>query len=235
VWCLYSWGFGAGMQAVGGCAEGLVDLVVFTTGIPMLVESVQDGYQAVTDWDGYAAKKQAERDTMWGIVTGGPEAWGHAFVDPIVDEWENNPGHLVGGATFTAATFIVPGAGEIRALRGVKGAAEALKAEDALSVVSKTEGLSINAGQQAKHIPGSKGYIPGRSQLTADPELLLKSAGSGTPVGSVQRGQAGFKERVDFGHQIGVYISQDGSAAPTSVGIMHYRADGSVHVVPGRP
>jgi hypothetical protein len=81
---------------------------------------------------------------MWGVVTGGPEAWGHAFVDPIVDEWENNPGHLVGGATFTAATFIVPGAGEIKALRGVKGAVDETRVGRWMGDVELAEMKSTN-------------------------------------------------------------------------------------------
>lgn len=94
---------------------------------------------------------------------------------------------------------------------------------------------TVNWGQQSKHFPGHPNFIPGRSTLTANPEALIQRAGTGTPVGSVPRGQPGFKERIDFGDGIGTYVSRDGTASPTSIGILHYRADGSVHIIPGRP
>lgn len=95
---------------------------------------------------------------------------------------------------------------------------------------------TVHWSQQSKHFPGHPNYIPGRSQLTANPEALIQRAGTGTPVGSVPRGQPGFKERIDFDAPIGTWISRDGAtSSPTSIGILHYRADGSVHIIPGRP
>ncbi|MBU2075620.1 MAG: hypothetical protein KKE65_05365 [Actinobacteria bacterium] len=94
---------------------------------------------------------------------------------------------------------------------------------------------TVNWGQQSKHFPGHPNFIPGRSTLTANPEALIQRAGTGSPVGSVPRGQAGFRERIDFGDNIGTYVSRDGTSSPTSIGILHYRADGSVHIIPGRP
>jgi hypothetical protein len=95
--------------------------------------------------------------------------------------------------------------------------------------------IKVNWGQQEKHFPGHPNYQPGRSTLTADPELLAERAGTGEAVNKIPPGQAGYKERVDFGYLIGSYASEDGAAAPTTVGLFHYRADGSVHIVPGRP
>jgi hypothetical protein len=94
---------------------------------------------------------------------------------------------------------------------------------------------TINWNQQAKHIPGHSGYLQGRSQLTADPEKLALRAGTGTPVGSAPRGEAGFRERINYGEKIGQYIDPEGNARPTSVAILHYKADGSIHIVPARP
>ncbi|WP_410793398.1 DUF6531 domain-containing protein [Kribbella sp. C-35] len=94
---------------------------------------------------------------------------------------------------------------------------------------------TVNWGQQSKHFPGHPNYLPGRSQLTANPEDLVQHAGTGEQVDKVVRGQPGFKERIDFGYRIGIYMTRDGVASPTTVGILHYRADGSVHIVPGRP
>ena len=99
-------------------------------------------------------------------------------------------------------------------------------------VVSTTK---VNWGQQEKHLPGHPNLQTGRSTLTADPVALAARAGTGEPVNKIPPGQAGYKERVDFGYLIGSYASEDGAAAPTTVGLFHYRADGSVHIVPGRP
>jgi hypothetical protein len=91
--------------------------------------------------------------------------------------------------------------------------------------------VTLEAGKQGKHIPGHNNYIPGRSPLThKDPQALLdKFAGKGEPVGKVQRGQPGFKERVDFGEVIGQV-----SGNPTTKGIIHYSKDGA-HIVPANP
>jgi hypothetical protein len=93
----------------------------------------------------------------------------------------------------------------------------------------------VNPDQQGKHVPGHRNYLPGRSRLSADPKELLGHVGQGDQVGSIPRGQPGFRERIDFGRPIGEYVGPDGSATKTSVGIVHHRADGSVHIVPARP
>ena len=63
----------------------------------------------------------------------------------------------------------------------------------------------IDAGQQGKHIPGSRNYDPRRSTLTKDANRLAEKAGTGEPVNKIPRGQPGFRERVDFGEVIGEY------------------------------
>lgn len=93
----------------------------------------------------------------------------------------------------------------------------------------------INPGQQGKHIPGHPNFSPERSRLVVDPAELLDRVGTGEPVGSIPSGQPGHRERVDFGRPIGEYVDRDGNARPTSIGIVHHRMDGSVHIVPGRP
>jgi hypothetical protein len=49
----------------------------------------------------------------------------------------------------------------------------------------------------------------------------------------------GYKERVDFGRVIGEYAlkieGKPTSFYPTTKGIIHYAADGKVHVVPADP
>lgn len=89
-------------------------------------------------------------------------------------------------------------------------------------------------GKQGKHIVGHNNYTPGRSVLTADPQVLAQRAGTGTPVGSTPRGQAGFKERVNFGETMGDFVN-DGVATPTSNGIITYATDGSIHIIPAAP
>jgi hypothetical protein len=63
---------------------------------------------------------------------------------------------------------------------------------------------------------------------------LSEKAGTGTPVGKVPRGQAGFKERVDFGEVIGDHVV-DGVGTPTTKGIITYAKDGSIHIIPAAP
>lgn len=70
--------------------------------------------------------------------------------------------------------------------------------------------------------------------LKADPNELAKKVGNGPPVNNVPRGEAGFKERVEFGEIIGDFV-QDGLATPTTKGIATYAKDGSIHIIPARP
>lgn len=92
----------------------------------------------------------------------------------------------------------------------------------------------VNMGKQGKHIPGHNNYQKGKSVLTGDPQKLAQKAGTGQPVNSVPRGQAGFKERVDFGETIGDFV-QNGVATPTTKGILTYAKDGRIHIIPARP
>lgn len=93
----------------------------------------------------------------------------------------------------------------------------------------------VHEGKQGKHIPGHNNYDPRKSTLSADPAKLAERAGTGEPVGSIPRGQAGFKERIDFGEDIGVHVGEDGTRCPTTVGILVYAKDGSIHIIPARP
>jgi RHS repeat-associated protein len=93
----------------------------------------------------------------------------------------------------------------------------------------------IHPGKQGKHIPGHKNYIPGRSKLTADPNKLASKAGTGQPVNEVPQGMPGYKERIDFGFVIGEYIDSRGVSTPTTIGIITYSKDGTIHIIPARP
>jgi filamentous hemagglutinin len=64
--------------------------------------------------------------------------------------------------------------------------------------------------------------------------LVNAWAGRGQPLRGAY-GQPGFRERVNFGVVIGLYVDQStGMAYPTTNGIIHYSSRG-VHIVPARP
>lgn len=107
--------------------------------------------------------------------------------------------------------------------------------DHAMRLVASRWHPDCELGPAIEALPGHPSFSSGRSTLTANPEALIQRAGMGTPVGSVPRGQAGFKERIDFGGIIGTFISRDGASSPTSIAVLHYRADGSVPIIPGRP
>ena len=94
---------------------------------------------------------------------------------------------------------------------------------------------NIHEGKQGKHIVGHNNFKSGRSELHVDPNELLPHVGTGTPANSVRPGQPGYRERVDFGREIGHHVEEGtGVKTPTSVGIIHHAKDG-VHIVPARP
>ncbi len=107
----------------------------------------------------------------------------------------------------------------------------------ALGAGAKGLASTLNRAKQGKHIPGHNNYLPGRSILThSDPQGLLTSkAGTGKVVNGIPAGQAGSKEVVDFGVNIGTHISgTTGKATPTSVGTIHYSKK-DAHIVPAHP
>lgn len=90
----------------------------------------------------------------------------------------------------------------------------------------------IHADKQGKHVPGHKNYIPGKSVLHLSiveaQRLVEEYAGSG-------RWREPNREAVDFGQNIGTWVSPDGEdRLPTSRGIIHYSKTGC-HIVPARP
>ena len=88
-------------------------------------------------------------------------------------------------------------------------------------------GPPVHHGAQDRHILGSKGYLKGRSILSADPEYLAQWAGKGGQVGPVPVGEPGSKERVDFGFVVGNWHEFDPATKqiiqrrPTTMGIIH--------------
>lgn len=96
----------------------------------------------------------------------------------------------------------------------------------------------LDPAKQAKHVAGSRNFIPGRSILThPDPQALPDAwAGTGHPVNAVPIGQPGSKERVDSGEVIGEYVNPaTGLSMPKTKGIIVYDRRGSAHIIPARP
>jgi filamentous hemagglutinin len=95
----------------------------------------------------------------------------------------------------------------------------------------------IDDDKQDKHRPGTRNYRKGKSVLThPDPQALLDNhAGTGQPVNNIAVGQAGSRERVEFGRTIGDYVDMAGNSTPTSRGIIHYDGGGRAHIVPSAP
>lgn len=94
----------------------------------------------------------------------------------------------------------------------------------------------IIADKQGKHVPGHPHFDPGRSQMLADPRVILPWAGSGQKIGRLPLASAGSKERIDMGTTIGLFRPGRGAEPiPTSVVIIHYDKTGGMHMVPGRP
>jgi RHS repeat-associated protein len=94
----------------------------------------------------------------------------------------------------------------------------------------------VHEGAQGKHQIFHNNYLPaaGKSLLIEDPNSLAQSVGQGTQVGPVPRGQAGFKEQVNFNKHIGYspMRQQPRWAVPTNEGIVHYNKNGEIHIVP---
>jgi hypothetical protein len=95
----------------------------------------------------------------------------------------------------------------------------------------------LDGAKQDKHRPGTRNYRKGKSVLThPDPQVLLdRCAGTGQPVNNIPAGQAGYRERVEFGQTIGEYVDTAGNSTPTTRGIIHYDGPGRAHIVPSAP
>lgn len=94
--------------------------------------------------------------------------------------------------------------------------------------------LRIHEGRQGKHMPSHSNYEPdkGRSifrgSMRYAQELIEKFAGAG-------EWYSPNKEVVEFGENIGTWISADGKERlPTTRGTIHYSLDGA-HIVPANP
>ncbi len=102
--------------------------------------------------------------------------------------------------------------------------------------------VEIQWDKQNKHIPGKHNYIPEKGKICLESDelefLVKKHVGTGQRVVG-EFGEAGFKERIDFGKIIGEYALKEAGQPirylPTTKGMIHYAKDGLVHVVPSNP
>lgn len=102
--------------------------------------------------------------------------------------------------------------------------------------------VKIHWDRQNKHIPGNHNFESNKGRILLNPnelEFIVKeSVGKGQRVvGNI--GEAGYRERVDFGKIIGEYALRDGNKPvkyfSTTKGIIHYSSDGFIHVIPSNP
>ena len=93
--------------------------------------------------------------------------------------------------------------------------------------------VKLNKGMQDKHIRGSSNFDPNRSELTVDPEELIRLyAGKSEPI--ISRDKWRNKERFIHNSDIGIYRDLSGKEWPTNRGIIHYGKKG-LHIVPSEP
>ena len=91
---------------------------------------------------------------------------------------------------------------------------------------------TLNEAAQARHIPTGSGYKPGRSVLTADPEILLEGIHAGKY--KIIRIINEHKVTVEFAEEIGYYYSKRKLPQATRYATIHYGAEGA-HIVPANP
>ena len=104
---------------------------------------------------------------------------------------------------------------------------------------SKSIGMRpIEWDKQGKHMPEHKNYIASRGIISIKKDELEKlvktKIGTGQAIQGT-RGKAGYRERVDFGTEIGMFVEEKtGNTFKTTKGIIHYSNRG-IHVTPARP
>jgi hypothetical protein len=98
----------------------------------------------------------------------------------------------------------------------------------------------IRADKQGKHVVSHKNYEPTKNRsIFTHPnaeELLEKHAGKGRTTNNKKFGEAGYKEAVDFGQEIGYVVDRNsGARTLTTRGTIHYDQKGGAHIVPLEP
>lgn len=173
---------------------------------------------------------------------------------------ENKKGYYVGyvigryGVDFLAWGGCVKG---LKLFRDLKRANPTLTLESATASPKNLENLiaaseehfknreafkkkcKLHRGQQEKHIVGTNNFQLGKSELTISLERMEQLASSRLGQGIPSRftfGEAGYKEIIDFGEEIGIHVHKDTKMrTPTSIGEIHYDKVGNYHIVPIYP
>lgn len=125
-----------------------------------------------------------------------------------------------------------------------KNLQEIIKSSETFSAARekfKRENCKMQIDSQGKHYPKAHNFDPtfGRSEIFHSPSeleaLCKQKIGTGIPhVGEF--GSSGYREYVDFEIIIGEHISPKTKLrTPTTIGEIHYKADGKYHVVPVHP
>jgi RHS repeat-associated protein len=180
-WCQQGWHWSTSTQVLGGLAENIGQLVWSTVAPPGAVEGITNLVDMISDWDGFWARQEEERQAQLDFWSG-PDPWGEAwnsFWAPIANDWVNNPGHALGGTIATVGTFAVPGGGLIKgasvAAKGAKAATVAAHAgaDNVANGARLAEQLAKESAESAFTASGelSEGAIAGSRIIMTSDEL----------------------------------------------------------------
>jgi len=99
--------------------------------------------------------------------------------------------------------------------------------------VHSTQSVTLDEGNQGKHIMTHHHYRAGKSAITVDPNTLINDLNSGnfTVVGTAPRNSFPI---VKFNYTIGHVINNSNGVymGPTQYGVVHYNSRGQAHIVP---
>ena len=95
--------------------------------------------------------------------------------------------------------------------------------------------VKLNKGMQDKHIRGSSNFDPNRSELTVDPEELIKLYAGKSEIRFSRSGEWNHKEFFEHTDFIGIWKNEDGEEIPTKRGTFHYSRKKGIHIVPANP
>ena len=95
--------------------------------------------------------------------------------------------------------------------------------------------LTVNIGMQNKHIRGSPNFDPTHSELTANPEDLIKLYAGKSEPRMTKAGEWNHKEYFVHTSEIGIYRDIEGNKFPTTTGMIHFSKTKGIHIVPARP
>lgn len=101
--------------------------------------------------------------------------------------------------------------------------------------IKKSYPLTVNTGMQNKHIRGANNFDDTRSELTADPEELIKLYAGKSEPRQAKNGEWNHKEHFVHTSEIGIWRDLEGHEVPTTAGMIHYSKKKGVHIVPMRP